>query len=66
MLVVHNDSLDTLSEIDETADTTTSELLEVQHPIRYRRKSSGNIARDLGTTVELLGLSHRRSSGSTG
>jgi hypothetical protein len=62
MLVVQKDSLDTLLETDDADHSTNSGLLGVQSKVRYRRKSSGNIARDLDTTLYLLEPSQRRSS----
>ncbi|KAJ4365827.1 hypothetical protein N0V83_008448 [Neocucurbitaria cava] len=55
MLVVQGDNLDSVDETNETESSPASGFLKVNHEARRRRKSSGNIARDLGSIVQALG-----------
>jgi serine/threonine protein kinase len=65
MLVVQNDSvLGTVQEADGNENSATHGLLEVP-PEPRRRMSSGNIARKLGDTLQLIDPSRRNSTDST-
>jgi hypothetical protein len=64
MLVVQNDGLGTVREVDGDENSTTHAYLAVQ-PQPHRRMSSGNIARNLGETLQQLEPSRRSSSEST-
>jgi hypothetical protein len=50
MLVISYDGADDRSIIDGTNKPTFSNLLGVKQTTIHRRKSAGNIARDLGST----------------
>jgi hypothetical protein len=65
MLVVQNDGgLSTVLEVDGDENSATHGLLEV--PLEpHRRMSSGNIARKLGDTLQLIDPSRRNSTDST-
>lgn len=54
MLVVNNATLDTLLEQDEGENVAPSDHLQVHHPSWHRRKSSGNVARDVGGIIDGL------------
>ena len=55
MLVVNNATLNTLVEQDEADNSATSDHLQVHHPTWHRRKSSGNVARDVGGIIDQWG-----------
>jgi hypothetical protein len=60
MLVIQAKDLKT----EEEVESSTTHGLIVQHSEQHRRLSSGNIARNLGGTLDLLEPSGRESSDS--